>query len=315
MKTQISKLLSPLNALLILSLTLMLGTVNATGYDDDKRGYKDGHGYKDKHDDDSKHKHGNKHRQVLITRVNVDFSGGEMHIYGKNLESHRGSTLVFLAGDELVTSAVTESQITAYLKPGTVAGDYLLTVRNGKHGKHGKYSDNYALTIGGSGIQGPQGEPGPAGVIGPTGLPGTPGLPGVTGPAGPTGIAGPAGTAGATGPVGSTGPAGVAGAAGPQGPIGPQGPAGGSGYQVLKEVVTTEINQGEEKLTPTCPAGTVAISGGIMQDQFPISILNSRDFNIAALHPDGSQNWRARWYNGSGTLATIALYTVCINSN
>ena len=290
------RFMDPLKVLLILYFAMALGTVNAK--ENDK------HEYKYKYED--KHKHGNKHKQVLITQVNVDFSGGEIHIHGKNLSSDRGPSLVLLAGDELVTASVSREQITAYLKPGTIAGDYLLTVRTGKHGK---YQDNYALTIGAVGSQGEAGQDGAIGPEGPAGPQGA------TGPEGPQGATGPAGPQGATGPAGPQGATGPEGPQGATGPTGPQGLPGAGGYQLLQESETTLNNQGEEKLTPSCPVGKVAISGGIMHTQFPITVANSKDFNIAAIHPNGSSNWRARWYNGSGAIATVILYTICINSD
>ncbi|MDH5358918.1 MAG: hypothetical protein OEX03_00080 [Gammaproteobacteria bacterium] len=264
-------------------------------------------GYADSRDSN---KHDNK--SLLITQVNVDFDGGELHIYGNNLSSRHGHTIVRLAGEELMTTSVTDTQVTALLNPGTVAGDYLLTVRAGKHGKS---QDNYALTIGAVGPQGPQGVAGETGPIGPQGPQGDAGPQGDTGVQGPQGEQGPQG---ATGPQGDPGPQGIQGtqgATGPQGPQGPQGIPGAGGYLLLQASETTLNNQGEEKFTPSCPAGKVAIGGGIMQTQFPITVTNSRDFNIAAIHPSGNNKWRARWYNGTGATATVVLYTICINNN
>lgn len=303
MKVQRIRFLHPLKLSFAVCLMLALGTVNAKGGDRDEH----------------KHKFEHKHKQVLITQVNVDFTGGELHIYGKNLSSHRGPTSVLLAGDELVTSSVSEDYISAYLKPGTVAGDYLLTVRTSKHGNH---YDHYDLTIGAMGAQGPQGEPGQDGAIGPAG---SQGEAGAAGPVGPQGLTGAAGAQGATGPAGSKGATGSAGApgatgsAGPQGatgatgPQGPQGLSGAAGYELLQQNETTLNNQGEEKLTPTCPVGKVAVSGGVFHNKFPITVANSKDFNIASIHPNSSREWRARWYNGTGFAAEVVLYTICIN--
>lgn len=285
----------------ILCLTLVLGNVNAN----------------ERHDEEKhQEKHKNSYKQLLITQVNVDFSGGEIYIYGKNLQRRGGPSLVFLAGEELVTSSVSDGQITAYLKPGTNAGDYLLTVRAGKHGRH---QDNYALTIVGAdesqrsaGLKGDTGATGPQGIVGPAGPKGDTGAMGPQGVAGPVGPAGPKGDTGATGSQGAIGPAGPK---GDTGATGPQGAPGGSGYQLLQLVINTPAGVGQEAVTPTCPDGKVAISGGIMDNRFPITISNSRDFNVAALHPDGNKNWRARWYNGTGASASIVLYTICINSS
>ena len=331
MKVQHFRFLYSLKTSFALCLILAFGTVNAKGNDRDEHNHKFEH----------------KQKQVLITRVSVDLSGGELHIYGKNLSSHRGQTSVLLAGDELVTASVSEDYISAYLTPGMLAGDYLLTVRTSKHGNH---YDHYDLTIGGNGAgtgtQGPQGEPGQDGAIGPQGEPGPAGLQGATGPAGPqgpTGAAGPKGATGSAGPPGLTGaagvpgatgsagaqgatgaagaqgatgpagPAGSQGATGATGPQGPQGLSGAAGYELLQQKETTLNNQGEEKLTPTCPVGKVAVSGGVFHNQFPITVANSKEFNIASIHPNSSREWRARWYNGTGFSAEVVLYTVCVN--
>jgi hypothetical protein len=90
---------------------------------------------------------------------------------------------------------------------------------------------------------------------------------------------------------------------------------GVGGYQLLSINISSPNNVGREALTPSCPAGKVAIAGGIMDIRFPITVGNSRDFNVAAIHPNSPVNWRARWYNGSGVSTTVRLYTVCINSH
>ena len=131
--------------------------------------------------------------------------------------------------------------------------------------------------VGPSGPQGPVGLVGPSGPQGPTGPQGPAGpSTGVPGPAGPQGLkgdAGPRGDAGPAGPVGPAGSTGMQGVAGPQGPAGPLGPAGSlagttalSAFEIVKQ--TTDI------LTPyvgsityavaRCPAGKVAIAGGVL---------------------------------------------------
>ena len=94
------------------------------------------------------------------------------------------------------------------------SGDYRLVVSK-KNGEslldRSANTDQYDLTIGATGAQGPQGEPGPQGVPGPKGDTGAPGATGATG------APGPAGTPGTPGAPGSPG------APGPQGPPGPEG--------------------------------------------------------------------------------------------
>lgn len=83
----------------------------------------------------------------------------------------------------------------------------------------------------------------------------------------------------------------------------------------MARTISARNGVGYEALTPNCPSGKVAIGGGIMDTNSPITVGNSRDFNIAALHPNSSVNWRVRFYNGSGTDATVRMYTVCLNNN
>lgn len=261
--------------------------------------------YADNNKDDH---HDNKHedKQLLISRVSVNFDANEIYIYGENFINKKGDTRVVLAGTELMVSTITDTMITAYLYTGILPGDYLLTVSAGKFIKS---VDNFDLTIGAVGPEGPQGIPGPPG---PQGLTGPAGPPGPPGPVGPIGLPGLPGIPGPPGPQGEQGPQGVQ---GPVGPQGPQGLPGTSGYQIISTNVTSPNNVGIEAFTPTCPAGKLAISAGIMDTNFPITVGNSRDFNVAALHPQDSTKWRVRWYNGSGATATVRLYTVCMSAN
>ena len=90
----------------------------------------------------------------------------------------------------------------------------------------------------------------------------------VTGPAGPAGPEGPAGPAG--GPVGPEGPAGPE---GPEGPAGPAGADGVSGYEVVT-VQQSFGGNGNQVLMAQCPAGKVAIAGGLRSDA-PLNLLAS----------------------------------------
>ena len=108
--------------------------------------------------------------------------------------------------------------------PGEVAaGDYKLTVSQGKNGED---QDDYDLTIGANGAEGPAGPTGPAGAQGPTGPAGPAGQAGPAGDRGPAGAQGSPGAMGPQGPAGGQGPEGPAGAPGPEGPAGAQGPTG-----------------------------------------------------------------------------------------
>jgi hypothetical protein len=69
------------------------------------------------------------------------------------------------------------------------------------------------------------------------------------------------------GPAGQAGPAGPKGDTGPPGPVGPQGPSGGLNASLITRVVledqTIDANSTGSQADVTCPAGAVAISGGI----------------------------------------------------
>jgi len=90
----------------------------------------------------------------------------------------------------------------------------------------GLKTDEYDLTIGAVGPQGPTGETGPTG---PTGETGPTGATGETGPTGATGETGPTGATGETGPTGATGETGPTGDPGETGPTGSQGDPGETG--------------------------------------------------------------------------------------
>ena len=116
----------------------------------------------------------------------------------------------------------------------------------------------------------PAAVPSPPGLPGPAGPPGPPGPPGPTGPVTVVG-APPAGTvqsvrsaaaAGTPGPPGPTGPSGPPGLAGPPGA---KGTDGISGYQI---VTTGFVVQAGKTATGSvsCPAGKVALGGGVMPD-------------------------------------------------
>ena len=126
--------------------------------------------------------------QILEVFVSPDQR--EVLILGKHFPKNPQVSL----GDQgllLVQSGSTDTEIRADLPPALEAGDYLLTVSNGK--KYKRKSAEYNLTIGTEGPTGPEGATGPQGPSGPTGV----GLPGGTGATGPSG---PRGPTGATGP-------------------------------------------------------------------------------------------------------------------
>ncbi len=175
--------------------------------------------------------------QVLVDDPNEPTS---IEIVGEDLLFGSDGPVVMLGEyvDPLVIVGVpTDEVIVALLPENIVAGDYLLTVSNGNGQSQ---NDEYDLTIGAVGPQGPQGEPGPQGPhgepgpAGPAGDPGPAGADGAQGPQGLQGEPGPAGIPGKQGPPGPEGPEGQAGPKGdrgPGGPIGPVGPPGPEGDQ------------------------------------------------------------------------------------
>jgi len=113
---------------------------------------------------------------------------------------------------------------------------------------------------------------------------------------------------------------GAVGPQGEQGDPGVQGEPGVSGFERISCGPITVSNptlngQGKESVTCPCQAGKVAVAGGVADLRFPISVANSRDFNIAALHPTNDIQWRVRWYNGTGASVNVTLYTVCVTAN
>lgn len=125
--------------------------------------------------------------QLRIISVQVDFDNGYIKISGDNFDNG-GVPKVTLGNDELtVLPDYTATTIAAEVSQ-VQEGDYTLTVRTGPATSN---FDEYDLTIGAVGPQGPQGEQGPQG---PPGEQGPPGLQGPIGPQGIQGEQGPPGT-------------------------------------------------------------------------------------------------------------------------
>jgi hypothetical protein len=155
---------------------------------------------------------------LQIESVFVDFDAETITINGQNFID-RDPPVVTLGGfGELMVLGFTGVEIVAQLPLDIPDGDYLLSVSTGNGPRR---NDEYDLTIGAVGLEGPQGEPGPQGPQGEPGPQGPQGEPGPQGPQGEPGPQGPQGELGPQGPQGETGPE------GPQGPTGPPGPAPG----------------------------------------------------------------------------------------
>lgn len=126
---------------------------------------------------------------LTITRTEADFTTNTLLIFGENFAwAGDLDPQVTLAGDPLVVTGFTDSQITAELPAGLIPGSYLLTVSRGPGPLR---NDDFEVTLGAvgpqgatgpPGAQGPQGPAGPAGPQGPQGPPGPPGPPGEVSP-------------------------------------------------------------------------------------------------------------------------------------
>ncbi len=134
-----------------------------------------------------------------ITEVFVDFGPpGSLTINGEDFNFGPGPLVVTLGEfGELSVLSDTPTQIVTELPPaiaaGNADGDYLLTVSTGNGQSQ---NDEYDLTIGPAGPQGPQGDTGPQGPQGDQGPQGKLGPQGAQGPQGKIGLTGPEGPAG-----------------------------------------------------------------------------------------------------------------------
>lgn len=153
-----------------------------------------------------------------VNSATINYTTNQVTISGSEFKPAKKAPTVQFNGAALTVDSSTNSQIVATLPSGTTAGTFSLKVTNSKD-----ESEEFDLTYGAGGAQGPAGPQGPAGAQGPTGPAGSTGPQGAKGA---TGAQGPAGPTGATGAQGPTGIQGATGAQGPEGPPGPQGPKG-----------------------------------------------------------------------------------------
>jgi hypothetical protein len=177
---------------------------------------------------------------VTVDTAVYDPARNVLTITGQNFGS--AAPNVALAGTPLSIASYDASTqtIVASLSMSMGAGSYLLTVST-QNGASPNMVSEFDITIGATGLagpQGPQGAPGPQGLPGVAGPQGAAGAPGATGPQGP---AGPQGATGNTGAIGPQGPAGVVGAQGPVGANGAQGPAGANGNSVGKSATAVGV--------------------------------------------------------------------------
>ena len=188
-----------------------------------------------------------------ISEVMIDLDNNQLIISGSGFDN---PDVKFGGYEELLTldsDLSDENFLVVDLPIGVGAGDYRLTVSQGKKGKD---RDDYDLTIGAVGPQGEQGLQGPVGPQGPVGADGATGPQGV---AGPQGAQGPTGSDGDKGDTGDTGPQGVAGPIGPQGPAGADGTNGVDGSDGATGPQGVAGPQGPQGL----PGQTASVSGGL----------------------------------------------------
>ncbi len=128
---------------------------------------------------------------LTITEVMLDFNEETLTITGRNFLSVTNPEVTLGEIGLLSLSSVpTDTEIIVNLPLSLADGDYLLGVSIGDAPSQ---NDEYHLTIGAVGPEGPQGEQGPMGLTG---------LQGPVGPEGPQGAVGPPGPQGERGPPG-----------------------------------------------------------------------------------------------------------------
>lgn len=118
-------------------------------------------------------------------------------------------------------------------------------------------------------------------------------------------------TTGATGATGATGPQGPA---GPQGTAGPQGPSGLAGVEAVSgdpvSLPTGAANNGSIE----CPAGKVAIGGGVAQTNAGgVAVLSTAGTNISLVRssPSSPTRWTAGVENTGTTDRFFKVTVIC----
>jgi hypothetical protein len=117
-------------------------------------------------------------------------------------------------------------------------------------------------------------------------------------------------TVGAAGPQG---PQGIQGPQGFQGIQGQTGPAGVSGYQIVLQDVTAQVNLSSTQVfTLTCPSGKVALSGSMNRITAPVV---GDDFSNRPSSTPTTSSWAFDIFNKDLFTKTWQLTTTCINAN
>ena len=141
-----------------------------------------------------------------------------------------------------------------------------------------------------------------------SGAAGSAGLAGLTGPAGATGLTGAAGPSGPSGAIGPVGPAGPAGIQGPAGQTGARGATGILDRLIVSKSQVVPTN-GLVQTFVQCPAGRVAINGGLQQNAAPAAQF-AGSFP-GAVNGLGDAFWNLAVYNSTPFERTVTLYAVC----
>ena len=119
--------------------------------------------------------------------------------------------------------------------------------------------------------------------------------------------AGPAGPQGPKGDTGAKGDKGDAGAPGAPGAPGANGANGVSGREIVESPLTDVAANTTEFLTVSCPAGKVAIGGGVDVGSSTGVTINRSGFSGAE-----NNTWAARVTNTTGVLKTFTVQVSCI---
>ena len=191
----------------------------------------------------------------IMTAVSADPALTTLTVQGASLS---GTAILTLAGyGNLQLTSQSDNVITALLPPGVQPGSYLLTLtlKNKLFGI-APLIEEFWVTLGEGGPQGPAG---PAGAAGPMGAPGPAGVPGATGPAGPAGA------------DGAPGPAGAQGAQGPTGAQGPAGPSGASAIVYASKLYQKHPACGSAGDVTTAATCTVVLSSCFLPQDIPFA--------------------------------------------
>jgi hypothetical protein len=172
----------------------------------------------------------------------------------------------------------------------------------------------YADCRGDKGEKGDKGDQGAAGHDGLNGNDGAPGQSGEQGAQGPKGDKGDQGNPGHDGLNGKDGAPGQTGEQGAQGPKGDKGPQGDRGPAGLADsIVITGTGADGSLVTVTCPAGKIAIGGGVNSDNASNRVGRS---NPSSAH-DNDRNvdvpigWSGRIDKAPGQNGVTTVHVIC----